>query len=120
MQKKRTKNKSPPFKNKEDYIGDTNEKTSGSDDSPSETDGCVRNLDKEHKNEEDEEYSETTPEINDSIISKISKDITEEYFIISLLDKHFSLKLTKAVILSIDTYKQGMIEVGNENKQIRK
>ena len=43
----------PPFKNKEDYIGDTNEKTHGSDYSPSETDDCVRNLGEEHKNKED-------------------------------------------------------------------
>ena len=35
----------PPFKNKEDYIGDINEKTRESDNSPSETDGCERNLD---------------------------------------------------------------------------
>ena len=31
------------------YEGDTNEKTRGYDHSPSETDGCVRNLTKEHK-----------------------------------------------------------------------
>ena len=42
----------PPFKNKEYYIGDTNKKTCGYDDSPSETDGCVRNLGKENENEE--------------------------------------------------------------------
>ena len=80
----------------------------GSNDSPSETDGCVRNLGKEHENEEDEEYSETTPKINDSIKSKISKGITEEDFIISMLAKHLSLKLIIAVILSLDTYKQEM------------
>ena len=34
------------------------------------TDGCVKNLEKEHKNEEDEEFSEKTSEINDSIKSK--------------------------------------------------
>ena len=39
---------------------------------------------------------------------------------ISLLTKTFSLKVTKAVILSIDTYEQDMIEVGNENKKIYK
>ena len=38
----------------------------GSNDSPSGTDGCVRNPGKENENEEDEEYSETTPEINNS------------------------------------------------------
>ena len=68
MQKKTIKNKTPPpLKNKEDYIGDTNEKKHEPDDSPSETDACVRNLEEEHENEEDEEYSETTTEINDSI-----------------------------------------------------
>ena len=36
------------------YEGDTNEKTNGSEDSTSETDGCVRNMYKEHRNEEDE------------------------------------------------------------------
>ena len=47
----------------------------------------MRNLVEEHKNEEDEEYSETNPEINDSIKSKISKGITEKNVIISLLAK---------------------------------
>ena len=41
----------PLFKNKVDYRGDTNEKTCGSDDSPSETDGCARKLSEEHENE---------------------------------------------------------------------
>ena len=73
-------------------IGDTNEKTRGSNDSPSETDGRERNLWEEHENEEDEEFSENTPEINDSIKSKISRCITEEYVILNLLAKQFSLK----------------------------
>ena len=47
---------------------------------------------KDHKNEEDEEYSETTPELSYSITSKISEGITKEDFIISLLTKTFSLK----------------------------
>ena len=38
------------FWHKVDYRGDTNEKTHGYDDSSSKTDGCVRNLAKEHKN----------------------------------------------------------------------
>ena len=46
--------KPPPFKNNEDYIGDTNEKTYASDDSPSESDVYARNLGEEHENEEDE------------------------------------------------------------------
>ena len=52
----------PPFKNKEYYIGGTNEKTREPDDSPSDTDNCARNLGDEHKNEEDKEYIENTPE----------------------------------------------------------
>ena len=53
--KKHNPKKRPPlFKNKEDYIGGTNEKTCETDDSQSETGGCERNLGEEHKNEEDE------------------------------------------------------------------
>ena len=80
----------PPFKNKEDYICDTNEKTHESNYYPSETDGCARNLGEELNNEEDEEYSETTPEVNDSIKSKISEWITEKGVIISLLAKNLA------------------------------
>ena len=79
----------------------------------------MRNLDEEHENKEDEEYSETNPKINDSIKSKISKCITEEYFIISLLAKEFSLKVISIFILSIDTYEQVTIEVGNNNIKIK-
>ena len=99
MQKKNQIRTPAPFKNKEDYIDDTNEKTRGPNDSPSETDGCARNLGEEYENEEDEEHSENTPEINDSIKSKISKGIIEEDFMISLLSKNLSLKVIKAVIL---------------------
>ena len=77
----------------------------------------MRNLGEEYENGEDEEFSENTPEINDGIKSKISKIITEEDVIISLLAKNFSLKVIKAVILSIDTYKQDMLSVGNEKKK---
>ena len=52
---------SPPNTNKEDYAGGTNDKTRDSQtretgDSRSETDGCVINIDEEHKNEEDDDY----------------------------------------------------------------
>ena len=46
----------PSFQHKVNYKGDTNDKTRGSDNSPTETDACVRNLSKEHENEEDEEF----------------------------------------------------------------
>ena len=67
MKKTQLKNTPPPFKNKVDYRGDTNDKTRESDDSRSDTDVCARNLGDEHKNEEDEEYIENPPEENDSI-----------------------------------------------------
>ena len=65
------------FENKEDCIGNTNEKTCGSNDSPSETNICEKDLCIEHENEEDEGISENAPEKNDSIKSKIGKGITE-------------------------------------------
>ena len=51
----------PPNKNNQDYAGGTNDKTCDSQtretvDSRSETDSCAINLDKEHKNEEDDDY----------------------------------------------------------------
>ena len=54
MEKCSPKETPPSFWHKVDYEGDANEKTHGYDDSPSETDGCVRNLAKEDENEEDE------------------------------------------------------------------
>ena len=67
MQKKNQIKTPAPFKNLEDYIGDTDKKTRSSNDFPSETDGCAKNLGKEHENEKGEEFSENTPQINDSI-----------------------------------------------------
>ena len=98
-----------PFKNKEDYIGDTNEKICGSYDYKNETDGYVSNLGEEHENGEDGEFSEKTPEINASIKSKMSKIITEEDVIIYLLTKKNSLKAIQSVISSIDTYEQDIL-----------
>ena len=51
----------PPYKNKKDYKGGTNDKTRDfhtceTSVSQSDNDGFARNLDEEHKNEEDEEY----------------------------------------------------------------
>ena len=107
------------FCHKVDYGGDTDEKTRGSDDSPIETDGCMRNLAKEHEYQEDGEFKEYFSEINDTNESKIGKDKTKEPLISSLLAKKFSLKVTEAVILSINTYKQDITAVGNEDKKIK-
>ena len=46
----------PPYKNKQDYVGGTNNNTHESDYSPSDTDGCAINIDDEHKIEEDDDY----------------------------------------------------------------
>ena len=69
---------------KVDYKGDTNDKTHGYYYSPSETGGCVKNLAKEHRNEEDEEFKEDTSLISDTNESKISKVKREEALISSL------------------------------------
>ena len=74
----------------------------------------MRNLTREHENEEDEEFKEDTPEINDTNESKISKGKTGESLIRSKLSKNMSLKVTQAVILSINTYKKYIISVGNK------
>ena len=44
IDERKSKKTPAQFKNKQDYIGGTNEKTTESDDSPSDTDGCTRNL----------------------------------------------------------------------------
>ena len=44
VEKSSPKERTPLFRNKVDYRCSTNEKTRGYDDSPSETDSCVRNL----------------------------------------------------------------------------
>ena len=44
----------------------------------------MRNLEKEHENEDDEEFKEDTYEINDTNESKLSKDKTKEDIIRSL------------------------------------
>ena len=76
----------------------------------------MRNQTKEQVSEEDKTFKEDSSEINDTNKSKLSKDKTKEALISSLLAKSFYLKVTQAVIFSINTYKEDMIAVGNENK----
>ena len=57
----------PPYTNKHEYVGGTNENTRDSqtresDDSPSDTDGCAKNIDYEHKNKEDDDYIDPASE----------------------------------------------------------
>ena len=46
----------PPYKNNQDYVLGTDDKTCEYDDSPSDINGCARNLEDEHKNEEFDDY----------------------------------------------------------------
>ena len=79
----------------------------------------MRNIAKQHENEEDEYFKKDTSEINDTNESKISKDKTEEAFISSILAKYFSLKVTQVVFFSINTYEKDMIELGTRTKKIK-
>ena len=74
-------------------------------------------MDKEHEHKEYEYFKEGNSDMNNTNESKVSKGKTKEALIISLLSKEISLKVTKGVILSINTYKQDMIEVGNKGKK---
>ena len=89
---------------KVDYEGDNNEKTHGYDNSPTKTDGCVRNQAKEYENEKDEEFNGDTSDINDTNKSKLSKDKIKYSLISILLAKTFLLKVIQEFIFSINTY----------------
>ena len=108
-----------PCKNKQDYVGGTNDKTRESDDAPSDTDSCARNLDNEHKNEEDNKYIEPPSEENDRIQSKISEGIIKKDVINSLLAKISPCRLIKAVLFTIENHEKDISEVGYQNKTIQ-
>ena len=67
--------KPPPYKNNQDYVGGNNYKTHEYNDSQSDTDGFARNIDDEHKNEENGDYIEPLSEKNDRIKSKLEEDV---------------------------------------------
>ena len=109
----------PPSKNKQDCAGSTNYKTHDSQtrksrDSWSDTDGCARNLDEEHKNEEDDDYIEPTYFFKDIIESKLQEEVINR-----LLSKKKSFKVIKAVMFNIDNHEQDILAVGYENKIIQ-
>ena len=116
---KKHNKKPPPYKNKQDYDGGTNDKTRESDDYSSDTDGCARNLDDEHKYEEDDEYIETPSEESNIITSKISEGIIEKDVRNSLSSKNVSLKVIKAVMFTIDNHEKDILAVGYQNKTIQ-
>ena len=70
----------PPYTNKHEYVGVANEKmrdsqTHESDDYPSDTDCCARNIDDEPNNEEDDDYIDPPSKKNDIIESKLEEDV---------------------------------------------
>ena len=70
----------PPNTNKQDYKGGTNDKicyyrTRETGDSPSDTDSYARNLDAEHKNEEDDNYIDPPSKQKYKIYSKLQEEI---------------------------------------------
>ena len=70
----------PPNKNKQDYAGGTNDKTRDSQtrkngDYRSETDSCAINLDREHKNEEDNDYIDPPSKKKGRIESNLQEEI---------------------------------------------
>ena len=54
-------------------------KTLESYDSPSDNDGCARNLDDEHKNEEDDNFIDPPSEKNERINSKLEEDVRNSF-----------------------------------------
>ena len=70
----------PPYTNKKDYKGDTNDKTRDAhtretSDSPSDNVSCARNLHEEHKNKEDENYNYPPSKKKDKIDSQSHEEI---------------------------------------------
>ena len=101
----------PLYKNKKDYKGRTNDKTSDSrtretSDSRSDNDSCARNLDEVHKNEDDEEYIYPPSIKKIKLILSHMKKSGNEYY----LKK--SLKVINLVMFDIDNHKKEILEVG--------
>ena len=91
----------PPYKNNQDYVGVTNDKTRESEDSRSYIVGCARNLDREHKNKEYDDYIDLPSKKKDIIESKLQEEFRNR-----LLSKIISYKLIKAVMFNIDCHEK--------------
>ena len=80
----------PPYKNKQYYEVGTNDKTRDSlthktSDSPSDTVSCARNLDKEHKDEEDDDYIEPSSKKKIRLIRNYKKKSVIGYYKIKFI-----------------------------------
>ena len=102
----------PPYTNKQDYKGGTNDKTRDyhtreTSDSPSDPDSYARNLDEEHKNEEDDDYIDPPSKKKDKIDYQLHEEIRNR-----LLLNVFSLKVINLVMFDIDNHKEDILAVG--------
>ena len=76
----------PPYTNNQDYKGGTNDKTCDSlthetSDYTSDTDSCERNLDEEHKNEEDDDYIDPPSKKKIRLIRNYKKKSGKGYYL---------------------------------------
>ena len=96
----------PTYTNNHEYVGGTNEKTRDSqtresDDYPSDTDGCARNLDDGNWNEEDENYIDPPFKKKYIIESKSEEDVINR-----LLPKNNHSKQSERLCLTSTTTKK--------------
>ena len=101
-----------------DYEGDTDETNRNTDDSQSENNDFVRNLDKEEEYKKHDEctyYYSTVTKINEL---KKSESKVEQAHIEHLLAKDFPIEFIQSIIIKVHTCEHKMIEFGKENKKI--
>ena len=109
----------PPYKNKRDYKGGTNDKTNDSHThetvvSRIDDDSVKINLDEENKNAEDDEYIDHPPIKNDKINSQSHENIIKRLFL-----KRFSMKVIDLVLSNIDQYGKDIFAVDYINQKIK-
>ena len=108
----------PPYKNKRDYKGDTNDKKNDSNTPDSgvsiiDDSRVARNLDEENKNAEDDEYIDHPPIKNDGINSQSHENIRKRLFL-----KRFSIKVIDLVLSNIYQYEKKILAVDYINQKI--
>ena len=108
----------PPYKNKQDYKGGTNDKTYDSHThksgvSISDDASLSRNLDAYNNNAEDDEYIDHPSIKNDRIDSQSHKKIRKR-----ILLKKFSFKVINLVLVDIDQYEKEVLAVDYINEII--
>ena len=108
----------PTYTNKQDYKGGLNDKardslTRETSYSPSDTDSCTRNLDEEHKNEEDEDYIDPPSKKKIKLIQNYKKKSGIGYY------PKKTLKVIKAFMYDIDNHEKEILSASYKNKKIK-